>query len=177
MGSQSILAKRFPVYRKTTTDKQKGLHSNMSKSQGQRPWECSCNAGVTWELPWQRKGSGHREAANIYIFRSAHNEERHLRSQWLELEGKLLSLFPWLQHAWCSSIHGRTPYLQKVPVKLAAVLQHSAETGTGEVCEQAGKKMDEFGKLLPHGKVIKQQSDGYLKQVNGYSWFKVRERS
>lgn len=53
----------------------------------------------------------------------------------------------------------------------------AAETGTGEVCERAGEKMDELGKLLPHGKVIKQHTDGYLKQVNGYSWFKVRERS
>ena len=123
------------------------------------------------------KGSGRRGTANIYIFRSAHNEERHLRTQRLELEGKLLSLFPWLQHAWCSSIHVWTPYLQKVPVKLAAVLQRSAETSTGEDCERAGEKMDEFGKLLPHGKVIKQQADGYLKQVNGYSWFKVREQS
>lgn len=122
-------------------------------------------------------GSGCRGIANIYIFRSAHNEGRHVRSQRLELEGKLLSLFPWLQHAWCSSIHVWTPYLQKVPVKLAAILQCSAETSTGDVCEQAGAKTDEFGKLVPHGKVITQQNEGYLKQENGYSWFKVREQS
>lgn len=62
-------------------------------------------------------------------------------------------------------------------MKLAAVLQSSAETGTGEVCERAGKKTDGFGKLLPHGKVIKKQTDGYLKLPNSYSWFEVREQS
>lgn len=112
-----------------------------------------------------------RGTANIYIFRSAHNEKRHLRSRWLELEGKLLSLFPWLQHAWCSCIRGWIPYLQKVPANLAAVPPRSAETSAGELCERAGDTTDRSGKLLPPGKVIKQQTDGYLKQVNGYSWF------
>lgn len=67
------------------------------------------------------------------------------------------------------SIHVWTPYLQKVPVKLAAVLQGSTETSTGEGCEQAGERANEFGKLLPRGKVIKKQNDGYLKQANSYS--------
>lgn len=48
-----------------------------------------------------RKGSGHMGTANIYIFRSAHNQERHLRRQRLKSKGKLLLLFPWLQHAQC----------------------------------------------------------------------------
>lgn len=54
-------------------------------------------------------------------------------------------------------------------MKLAAVLQGSTETSTGEGCEQAGERADEFGKLLPRGKVIKKQNDGYLKQANSYS--------
>lgn len=67
------------------------------------------------------------------------------------------------------SIHVWTPYLQKVPAKLAAVLQGSTETSAGEGFEQAGEKTDEHGKLLPRGKVIKKQNDGYLKQANSYS--------
>lgn len=132
------------------------------------------NTGATWA----QKGIGvQRNSQYLHFQVSTQQRETPLRRQQLELAGKLLSLFPWLQHAWCSSIHVWTPYLQKVPVKLAAVLQPSAETSTGEGCEQAGEKTDEFGKLSPHGKVIKQQSDGCLKQANGYSWAKLREQS
>lgn len=98
--------------------------------------------------------------------------KRHLRSWWLESEGELLSLFPWLQHARCSCTRGQIPYLQKVPAKLAAVPQRSAETSAGELCERAGDTTDGSGKLLPPGKAMTQQTDGYLKQVNGYSGFR-----
>lgn len=74
----------------------------------------------------------------IFTFSGRHTTKRDTFKK-AGVGGKAV-VFPWLQHAWCSSIHVWTPYLQKVPVKLAAVLQHWAETSTGEGCEWAGKR-------------------------------------
>ena len=41
VGWQFILVEMFPLYRKTRIDKQKSLHSDTPKSQGQHPWESS----------------------------------------------------------------------------------------------------------------------------------------
>lgn len=92
----------------------------------------------------------------IFTFSGQHTTKRDTFKKAVAGAGGKAVVFPWLQHAWCSSIHVWTPYLQKVPVKLAAVLQSWAETSAGEGCERAGEKTDEFGKLWPHGKVIKQ---------------------